>query len=154
MLQFSVQYAVEVPELSRQKLRAWALQAIKAAHEEVEFEFAELTCRFVDKPEAIELNKTYRQKDYAPNVLTFEYGLDELQTVRGDIIICVPILRTEAHEQHKTFEQHAAHLLVHGVLHSLGYDHIEEEEAQHMEALETHILKKIGFPNPYQDRES
>lgn len=150
MLQFSVQYAVEVPDLPRQRLRAWALRAVNAAHEAVDFEFAELTCRFVDKPEAIELNKAYRQKDYAPNVLTFEYGMDELKTVRGDIIICLPILQKEAQEQHKTLEQHAAHLLIHGVLHALGYDHIEEEEAKEMEALETRILAEIGFPDPYQ----
>lgn len=153
MLQFSVQYAVDVPELSRQKLRAWALRAVKAAHQEVDFEFAELTCRFVDKAEAITLNQSYRHKDYAPNVLTFEYGIDELKTVRGDIIICVPILQSEAKEQHKTLEQHAAHLLIHGVLHALGYDHIEEQEAEEMEALETKIMTEIGFPNPYQERE-
>lgn len=150
MLQFSVQYAVEVPELSRQKLRAWALRAVKAAHTDREFEFVTLTCRFVDKPEAITLNQSYRQKDYAPNVLTFEYGIDTLQTVHGDIIICVPVLQAEAKEQHKTFEQHAAHLLIHGVLHALGYDHIDEDEAQEMEALEARILAEIGYPNPYQ----
>lgn len=153
MLQFSVQYAMDVPELSRQQLRAWALRAVKAAHQEIDFEFVEITLRLVDIPEAIELNKAYRHKDYAPNVLTFEYGMDELHTVRGDIIICVPILKKEATEQHKTLQQHAAHLLVHGVLHALGYDHIEEDQAEEMEALETHILAEIGFPDPYKVKE-
>lgn len=153
MLQFSVQYAIDVPELSRQQLRAWALRAVKAAHQDIDFEFAELTLRLVDQPEAINLNKAYRQKDYAPNVLTFEYGMDELNTVRGDIIICVPVLRQEALAQHKTLPQHAAHLLIHGVLHSLGYDHIEEHQAQEMEALETQILADIGFPDPYKVKE-
>lgn len=153
MLQFTVQYAVEVPELSRQQLRAWALRAVQAAHAEVDFEFAELTLRFVAPDEAVELNKAYRQKDYAPNVLTFEYGVDELKTVRGDIIICVDVLRKEAQEQHKTFKEHAAHLLIHGVLHALGYDHIEEDEAQEMEALETQILASMGYDDPYQVRD-
>lgn len=153
MLQFSVQYAIDVPELSRQQLRAWALRAVKKAHQEIDFEFAELTLRLVDTEEAIELNKAYRQKDYAPNVLTFEYGMDELNTVRGDIIICVPVLKKEAQEQHKNLQQHAAHLLVHGVLHSLGYDHIEDKQAEEMESLETQILAEIGFPDPYKPEE-
>ncbi|MCQ9329703.1 rRNA maturation RNase YbeY [Pelistega suis] len=153
MLQFSVQYALDVPELSRQQLRAWALRAVKAAHQEIDFEFAELTLRLVDTEEAIALNKAYRQKDYAPNVLTFEYGMDELNTVRGDIIICVPVLKKEAAEQGKTLLQHTAHLLVHGVLHSLGYDHIEEDQAEEMEALETQILAEIGYPDPYKVKE-
>ncbi|WP_071058349.1 rRNA maturation RNase YbeY [Pelistega sp. MC2] len=150
MLQFTVQYTVAIPELSRQQLRAWALRAAKAAHQDVAFDVAELTLRFVDTEEAIALNKAYREKDYAPNVLTFEYGIDELDTVRGDIIICVPILKQEAQQQHKTLKQHAAHLVIHGVLHALGYDHIEEADAQEMEALEAKILADIGFPNPYE----
>ncbi|WP_159991049.1 rRNA maturation RNase YbeY [Pelistega ratti] len=154
MLQFSVQYTIEIPELTRQQLRSWAYRAVKKAHQHIDFDFAELTLRFVEKEEAIALNKAYRSKDYPPNVLTFEYGVDELGTIRGDIVICLPILQEEAKQQHKTLKQHTAHLLIHGVLHALGYDHMTEEEAEEMEALEIEILKEAGFPNPYEENHS
>lgn len=150
-LQFSVQYAIAAPVLSRQQLRAWAMRAVKAAqtHGKIEFERAELSLRIVDLAEAKELNRSYRKKDYAPNVLSFEYGVDPLGVVRGDIVICLPILEQEAQEQKKLLKDHAAHLLIHGVLHALGYDHFTQTLAEEMEMLEIAILQQMAIANPY-----
>eukprot|EP01034_Spumella_vulgaris_P025105 gene25106-31520_t len=105
---------------------------------------AELTIRFVDAEEGQVLNRDYREKDYATNVLTFAYneGEDyaEDEPTRADIILCTDVLQREAAEQKKTVEEHTAHLIVHGVLHAQGYDHMDDEEATEMEGLETEIL--------------
>ena len=150
-LQLSVQYATPVPELSRQQVRAWVVRALNSAYaqDEHEFESAELNLRFVDSDEALALNRSYRDKDYAPNVLSFEYGVAPLGTLRGDIVICWPILQAEAKEQGKSAKDHAAHLVVHGTLHTLGYDHLDDEQAEHMEALEIAILQQMKIANPY-----
>ncbi len=108
------------------------------------------TVRFVGEAEGRELNHAYRGKDYATNVLTFDYAREPI--VSADSVICVPVLLREARDQGKSFEEHLAHLLVHGVLHAHGYDHLEEAEAEEMEARETEILTGLGFPNPYSDR--
>lgn len=108
-----------------------------------------VTVRFVGKEEGRELNKQFRGKDYATNVITFDYAREPV--VMADIAICVPVLLEQAKEQGKTFEEHLAHLLIHGVLHAHGYDHLNEEEAEVMEARETAIMMKLGFPNPYSD---
>ncbi len=149
-LRSSVQHVVPVPELSRQRIRSWMLRAVDAAMEENDdIVEVELTLRLVDEPEGRELNSQFRGRDYATNVLTFEYGVDPDGIARGDIVLCVPVLRQEAEAQKKTLTQHAAHLVVHGVLHALGYDHLQEDEAAHMEALETQILAGMGLPDPY-----
>ncbi len=153
-LSFTVQYAVEVPELSRQQLRSWALKAVQAAWQDCpdEFQRAELTLRLVDADEGRSLNASYRNKDYATNVLTFEYGVDPEGTARGDIILCLEVLEKEAAEQGKPLKHHAAHLVVHGTLHALGYDHISNDEAEHMEAMEIAILTRLHIENPYLER--
>ena len=102
-----------------------------------------------DAEEGQRLNAQYRQKDYATNVLTFEYGIDEHGVLSSDIIICTAVVEKEAAEQQKPFSHHAAHLCVHGVLHALGYDHIHEADAEEMEALEVDILTLLAIPNPY-----
>lgn len=126
----------------------------------------EFTVRFVDEEEGRMLNSQYRHKDYATNVLTFEYPAETMveeafageadvgtePVVRADIVICPAVLERQAIEQGKPFVDHLAHLLVHGVLHAQGYDHLNEEEAEVMEARETEILTGLGFPNPYSDR--
>ena len=124
--------------------------------------------RVVDEEESAALNGDYRGKDKPTNVLSFpfempseelleEYGIeaDLLQELEeehlGDLVICEPVLQKEAAEQKKSLEQHWAHLLVHGVLHLQGYDHISDDDAEIMETLEVEILGKLGFGNPYLD---
>lgn len=109
---------------------------------------AEITVRIVQADEAQELNKSYRQKDYATNVLTFDYSQEPI--VCADLVICAEVVEREAKEQGKTLQAHYAHLLVHGCLHAQGYDHeLGEAEAEEMEALEIQIMQKLRFDNPY-----
>ncbi len=118
-----------------------------------------MVVRIVSEAESQELNRAYRDKDYPTNVLSFPYDpaplpLDEDEADEidylGDLVICLPVMEREAAEQGKTPTQHWAHLLVHGLLHLQGYDHITDSDAEEMEALETDILGKLGFPDPYQ----
>lgn len=111
----------------------------------------QLTVVFVDEPEGHQMNLQYRHKDYATNVLTFDYQHEP--TAVADLVICVPVLIREAQEQEKTFEEHLAHLLIHGALHAHGYDHMNDEEAEVMEEKEIRALMALGFDNPYADRE-
>ncbi len=134
-------FAAHKAVLSRANLRRW-VQAAQLAD-------AELTLRFVDADEGQELNRSYRGKDYATNVLTFAYAQDESDPVTGDIVLCCPVVEREANEQGLTLEAHYAHLIVHGVLHAQGYDHEEDDEAEEMEALETEILAGLGYADPY-----
>jgi probable rRNA maturation factor len=128
--------------ITRAKLRRWVQAALQAP--------AELTLRFVDAEEGRTLNRDYRGKDYATNVLTFPYTEDEDEITRADIVLCTDVLEKEAAEQGKALEEHAAHLVVHGALHAQGYDHEDDEEAAEMEQLEIDILEELGFPNPYE----
>ncbi|MET0980588.1 MAG: rRNA maturation RNase YbeY [Telluria sp.] len=116
---------------------------------------AELTIRFVDSAEGQTLNRDYRGKDYATNVLTFAYNegeeLAEDEPTQADIILCTDVLQREAEEQKKTVEEHAAHLIVHGVLHAQGYDHEHDEEAEEMEQFERDIMEVLGYPDPYAE---
>jgi probable rRNA maturation factor len=147
-LALSVQYPdTRLQEtVTRPKIRRWVQAALFAP--------AELTIRFVDAEEGRTLNREYRAKDYATNVLTFAYneGGEELPDdapTQADIILCTDVLEREAAEQQKTVEEHAAHLIVHGVLHAQGYDHMDDEEATEMEGIETEILAGLGYADPY-----
>jgi probable rRNA maturation factor len=112
---------------------------------------AQITVRIVDAEEGQSLNHTYRQKDYATNVLTFDYEQEPL--VIADLVLCAPVVAKEAAEQGKTLAAHYAHLIVHGTLHAQGWDHeTSKADAQEMEARETDILVKLGFEAPYADR--
>ena len=109
---------------------------------------AEITVRIVDADEGLALNRDYRQKDYATNVLTFNYT--EQPLVTADLVLCAPVVAREAEENGKTLQAHYAHLLVHGTLHAQGHDHeTGEQEAEEMEALETAIMLRLGFADPY-----
>lgn len=147
-LTLSVQYPdARLKEvITRPAIRKWIQAALFAP--------AELTIRFVDAEEGRALNKQYRGKDYATNVLTFAYneGEEELPDdapTRADIILCTDVLEKEAAEQHKSVEEHTAHLVVHGVLHAQGYDHENDEEAAEMEGIETELLATLGYADPY-----
>ena len=108
---------------------------------------AELTVRIVDTAEGRALNRDYRHKDYATNVLTFDYAQEPI--VSADLVLCAPVVAQEAKEQHKTLEEHYAHLLIHGALHAQGWDHELDEDAQVMELRESEIMARLGFANPY-----
>lgn len=148
-LSLSVQFADKrlADQLTRPKIRRW-VQAAQLAP-------AELTIRFVDANEGRMLNRDYRGKDYATNVLTFAYNdeaNDDDGIVRADIVLCTDVVLQEAAEQDLPLEQHAAHLVVHGVLHAQGYDHEQDSDAAEMEQLETEILARLGVPDPYLAR--
>ncbi|ERJ20904.1 Endoribonuclease YbeY protein [Salinisphaera shabanensis E1L3A] len=111
----------------------------------------ELAVRLIDEAESAQLNGDYRDKPYATNVLSFPAGA-ELPglTVLGDLAICMPVIEREAREQHKTRDAHLCHMVVHGVLHLLGYDHIGDDEAETMEALERDVMADLGQDDPYR----
>ncbi|CAB5495669.1 Metal-dependent hydrolase YbeY, involved in rRNA and/or ribosome maturation and assembly [Bathymodiolus thermophilus thioautotrophic gill symbiont] len=113
---------------------------------------SELLIRIVDIAEIQHLNKAYRNKDKPTNVLSFPSDLPKEidEAILGDVVICSAVVKAEAQMQHKTFEHHLMHIAVHGALHLLGYDHIEEEEAEAMEALEIKILHGLKICNPYE----
>ncbi len=139
-LSLSVQYASGASELpTRAQLRRWVKAALR--HD------AQITLRIVDEAEGRELNKAYRGKDYATNVLTFVYD-DEIP-LGGDMALCAPVVEREAAAQHKQLAAHYAHLVIHGMLHLQGHEHEDEAEAEEMERLETALMAKLGYPDPY-----
>ncbi|HHF6027006.1 TPA: rRNA maturation RNase YbeY [Haemophilus influenzae] len=124
----------------------WATGAVQPEGNEVE-----MTVRIVDEAESHELNLTYRGKDRPTNVLSFPFECpDEVELpLLGDLVICRQVVEREAAEQEKPLMAHWAHMVVHGCLHLLGYDHIEDDEAEEMESLETQIMQGLGFDDPY-----
>ncbi len=139
-LHITTQFASKRTDIPTQKqFQKWAKAAINVD--------TEVTIRLVDEQEGKELNSMYRGKDYATNVLTFP--LTEEPHLMGDIIICAPVVESEAQFQQKSLEAHYAHLTVHGMLHLHGYDHEIEPQAVLMESLEISILGKLGYANPY-----
>lgn len=150
-LSLAVQYIIKPPSIpSRYDFRRWVRASLNA-----EWQSVEITLRIVDLTEAQYLNKTYRYKDYATNVLTFCFDEDEIlmpssdKILRGDIVLCASVVEEEAKQQNKKLFAHYAHLVIHGVLHLQGYDHVLEPDAAIMEALEIAILERQGFANPY-----
>jgi len=150
-LSLSIDFAVQDERLPRWRIRRWVMRALEAAYADgqINFERMNLGIRLVGRTEGRRLNATYRQKDYATNVLTFEYGVMPDGTASGDMVLCLPVLIKEAREQGKTALAHAAHLTMHGTLHALGYDHIKPREAKHMEAMECAMLAELGITDPY-----
>ncbi|KZZ36179.1 rRNA maturation RNase YbeY [Oleiphilus sp. HI0086] len=142
-----------IPTLSQ--LSLWVDAALKASlHDRKKHEQEyELTVRIVDKEESRSLNSQYRGKDKPTNVLSFPFEAPaEIElNLLGDLVICAPVVAKEAAEQSKQEIAHWAHMVVHGTLHLQGYDHIEDDEADMMEALEVKILAELGFPDPYTE---
>jgi probable rRNA maturation factor len=126
---------------------------ISAALQSQALEDAEVSVYIVDEDEGQELNAQYRGKDYPTNVLSFPADIAEEVGVPllGDLVVCAPVVEREAQEQGKTLQAQWAHMLVHGTLHLLDFDHIEDDEAEAMEVLETQIVTGLGYPAPYQD---
>ncbi|GAA6143105.1 rRNA maturation RNase YbeY [Hydrogenophaga sp. 5NK40-0174] len=126
--------------LPRHKVIRWIRRSLEAD--------AEMTVRIVDEEEGRALNRDYRQKDYATNVLTFDYATEPM--VMADLVLCAPVIEKEAKELKIPLQTHYAHLLVHGTLHAQGWDHeTSDEDAEEMEARETEILTAMGYPDPY-----
>ena len=131
---------------TEEQITQWATAAVQPEGDEVE-----MTVRIVDEAESHELNLTYRGKDRPTNVLSFPFECpDEVELpLLGDLVICRQVVEREAEEQEKPLMAHWAHMVVHGCLHLLGYDHIEDDEAEEMESLETQIMQGLGFDDPY-----
>ena len=110
---------------------------------------ARVTLRFVGSREGRDLNRQYRGRDYATNVLTFVY--DDVAPLTGDLVLCVPVVRREAQEQGKSFRAHCAHLVIHGMLHLQGFDHERDADARRMEAREVRLLTRLGYADPYHE---
>ena len=140
-LQFARDATQHRAQLPRHKVARWIRHALAMD--------AEITVRIVGAEEGQQLNRDYRHKDYATNVLTFDYQQEP--TVAADLVLCAPVVEREAREQNKTLEEHYAHLLVHGTLHAQGWDHeTSDEDAREMETYETAIMAELGFSDPYE----
>jgi probable rRNA maturation factor len=126
---------------------------ISAALATQQLEDAEVSVYIVDEDESQELNAEYRGKDKPTNVLSFPADIPEEVGVPllGDLVVCAPVVEREAQEQSKSLSAHWAHMLVHGTLHLLGFDHIVDDDAEVMETLETQIVTGLGYPAPYQE---
>ncbi len=132
--------------LKRTLLKRWVRAALRGGEsEQVD---AEITLRFVSAEEGRELNHSFRRKNYATNVLTFDYAREPV--LMADIVLCSDVIEREATEQRKPLISHTAHMIVHGVLHARGYDHVRAKEAKVMEALEVQLLQSLGFESPYE----
>ncbi|KAF0203317.1 MAG: hypothetical protein FD173_1788 [Gallionellaceae bacterium] len=139
-LSLSVQYASNAKNLpTRQQFRRWVKVALE--------QDVQMALRIVDEIEGRALNLSYRNKDYATNVLTFVY--DDSEPLYGDVVICAPVVAREAKEQGKDLLAHYAHLTIHAALHLQGYDHEKKRDAEKMEARETALLLKLRYPAPY-----
>ena len=140
-LTLSLQFAdpTDRAVLPRHKVVRWIRAALDAP--------GEITVRIVGAEEGQALNRSFRQRDYATNVLTFDYSHEPV--VAADLVLCAPVVQREAKEQRLTLEAHYAHLLVHGTLHAQGHDHEDEAEARAMEARESELMQLLGFADPY-----
>lgn len=146
-VELDVQYAATcqntIPD--QEQLQAWVNKALQIRSP------VQMSIRIVDEDESQSLNHEYRGKDKPTNVLSFpmEMPIDAEERILGDLVICASIVEKEAAEQHKTAEAHWAHMVIHGVLHLQGFDHMTDEQAEEMEALEIKHLEELGFRNPY-----
>ena len=152
LLDIELQVAVDEKEgeepPSLQLIQKWS----EIAYQEIKAEPTELTVRIVDRKEMVELNKQFRNKNSATNVLSFAFDVDPDFGIQllGDIVICHSVIVEEAKTQNKNLYDHYAHMVMHGVLHLCGYDHDEERSANLMESLEIKSLSHLGISNPYE----
>ncbi|GLQ33711.1 rRNA maturation RNase YbeY [Litoribrevibacter albus] len=150
MTDIDIQIACDQSNLpTADDFQLWADSALKGRKED-----AELTIRVVEADESQSLNHQYRGKDKPTNVLSFPFeapdNLPDFPLI-GDLVVCASVVEQEAQEQGKPLQHHWAHMIIHGILHLLGYDHIEESEAEEMESLEIDILSQLEIPDPYQE---
>ena len=142
-LKLSVQSVADAEEIpTSTQFRKWVKAALT--------QNAEITIRIVDEPEGQDLNKKFRGKKAATNVLTFFY--DDILPLTGDIVLCAAVIEKEAQQQNKSLVAHYAHLTVHGVLHLQGFDHENDKDAATMEKIETNIVTGLGYNDPYQEK--
>ena len=149
MVELDLQQASSGPTPSEAQFRQWCELALRQRTAD-----SELTIRIVDEAEGQALNKTYRQRDYPTNVLSFPADVpDDLLDIPllGDLVICAAVVEREAAEQGKSAEAHWAHMVIHGCLHLLGYDHLDDDEAEEMESLERELLAELGHADPYAE---
>ena len=146
-IKVDVQYAIDWPDLpDAGHLKLWSKTAL-----EVLTEIAELTIRIVDVDEGTQLNEQWRKSQGPTNVLSFSHEgeLEIAPDLLGDIVVCAPVVSREAKEQNKNIDAHWAHMVIHGILHLNGFDHVEPEDADTMENLEIKILEELNYNNPY-----
>ena len=146
-IQLATEFA-EIPTAAMMQL--WVDAVLKDSEQD-----SEIVVRLVDESESAELNLQYRHKSGPTNVLSFPFEAPEgfEMDLLGDLVICAPLIAQEAQQQNKALFDHWAHILIHGVLHLIGYDHLQDNEAEEMEALEIKILSTLNIDNPYLDRE-
>ena len=152
--EIDLQVACTPTELpTKEQFQLWVDTALAEVSSDPSQEF-ELTIRLVNNEESQQLNMQYRGKDKPTNVLSFPFEVpDGIElNLLGDLIICIEVMKQEAQAQNKILFDHWAHLVIHGCLHLVGFDHISETEAIEMEAIETSILKKLGISNPYLEQ--
>jgi probable rRNA maturation factor len=151
-IDIDVQFVAQSPQIpDKQSIKMWVRTVLAGYNKDTE-----LVIRVVDEDEGIALNKKWRQSDSSTNVLSFPVSnIEEINhNILGDIVICAPVVVREAREQGKSNDAHWAHMVIHGVLHLLGHDHITKEDAEIMETLETDILADLGYANPYTNVEN
>lgn len=149
MIDVDIQLACGVKSLPTvDQFEHWAKAAVGRSDHDME-----VVVRIVDKQESAKLNKAYRHREGPTNVLSFRFEIpvDIPLNLLGDLIICAPVVEQEAAEQNKSFEAHCAHMVVHGILHLLGFDHTQPQEILEMETEEIKILEDLGFSNPYEE---
>ena len=154
-LHLAVQYATDLDAPARAQVRRWVLAALTVArgvarkHRHRSIDDATLTIRYVDADEGRTLNRSYRGKDHATNVLTFSYEVAG-RAIESDLVICLPVVIAEARAQRKDLWAHCAHLVIHGTLHACGYDHELASDADAMEAIERAVLARFRIDDPYR----
>lgn len=149
-LDLTIQHASVIKDCpSQDQIQSWTTLALDQT-----YKTTEITIRIVDEKESADLNQRYRNKSGSTNVLSFPYEREEGENPKliGDIVICAPVVTQEATEQGKDILSHWAHMVIHGTLHLMGYDHINEHEAETMESIELGLMKKLGFADPYLER--